>query len=686
MTFGTHIRHLLALTLATTFSATAQAGQTAGPLAEETSLLHGASRISGARDWQVRQDGGNLTLAAPEGDAQLVLVQVQAASANAATTEAWRRVQPGFKLKKRLETKHPALNGWQQYTVTEYETSPNEHRYVEARAYRQGRTWAVLLVDGSEKTWSKRSAAYTLATESLQPKDYVRLSFAGKTPAPLDAQRQQALRAFLQDAMKKLKMPGLSYALLDRGQIVYEGGLGVREQGKNLPVDENTLFMAASNTKGMSTLLLSTLVDEGKLQWDQKVTAAFPAFRLGSPEVTSQVLIKHLVCACTGLPRQDMEWLFEYKSATPESTFEMLATSKPTSGFGEVCQYNNLMASAAGYIDGHLVHPGMALGKAYDTAMQQRIFAPLQMHSTTFDTAQAMRSNYASPHGTNLQGKVEVLPMDLNYAVLPHRPAGGVWTSEHDFIRYVQLEANQGKLLDGTQLVSAEALLARRAPQISEGKDSFYGMGLSAGTESGIKVPSHGGSLFGCKSNFYLLPDSGIGLVLLTNAEEGHGLQRPALRRLLELLYGGTPEAVDSIREESEVQAQQREAERMRTRNAAKAAASLSPHYQSAELGHLTVRREGKKVVFDFDEWQSIVGSRKNGDGSTSFVTTGAALSGLAFVVRGSGSSQELVVRDGQHEYAFKAARVPGQVSASADAPPRGRGKASSRLDQATHL
>lgn len=122
MTFGTHIRHLLALTLATTFSATAQAGQTAGPLAEETSLLHGASRISGARDWQVRQDGGNLTLAAPEGDAQLVLVQVQAASANAATTEAWRRVQPGFKLKKRLETKHPALNGWQQYTVTEYET------------------------------------------------------------------------------------------------------------------------------------------------------------------------------------------------------------------------------------------------------------------------------------------------------------------------------------------------------------------------------------------------------------------------------------------------------------------------------------------------------------------------------------------------------------------------------------
>lgn len=360
--------------------------------------------------------------------------------------------------------------------------------------------------------------------------------------------------------------------------------------------------MAASNTKGMSTLLLSTLVDEGKLQWDQKVTAAFPSFRLGSPEVTGQVLIKHLVCACTGLPRQDMEWLFEYKSATPESTFDMLATSKPTSGFGEVYQYNNLMASAAGYIGGHLAHPGMALGKAYDTAMQERIFAPLQMHSTTFDTAQAMRSNYASPHGTNLQGKIEVLPLDLNYAVLPHRPACGVWTSAHDFIRDVQLEASQGMLPDDTQLVSAEALLARRAPQISEGKDSFYGMGLSAGTESGIKVLSHGGSLFGYKCNFYLLPDSGCGACW-------NWFTAANWRRLIRY-------------------ARNRKSRRSNVRPNACARgmqpkqppASPPPHYQSTELGHLTVRREGKKVVFDFDEWQSTVGYRRNGDGSTSFV------------------------------------------------------------------
>src|SRR3546814_3662982 len=63
--------------------------------------------------------------------------------------------------------------------------------------------------------------------------------------------------------------------------------------------------MIASNTKGLSTLLLSVLADEGKLRWDQKVTDLYPAFRLGNDEVTRSVLVRHLVCACTGLPRSE---------------------------------------------------------------------------------------------------------------------------------------------------------------------------------------------------------------------------------------------------------------------------------------------------------------------------------------------------------------------------------------------
>jgi CubicO group peptidase (beta-lactamase class C family) len=102
---------------------------------------------------------------------------------------------------------------------------------------------------------------------------------------------------------------------------VYEGGIGVKELGKPDRVDANTLFMAASNTKGMTTLLLAKLVDEKKLQWDEPVTKVYLDFKLADQAVTRQIEIKHLICAGKGMPRQDLEWLFEYKKFKPESTF-----------------------------------------------------------------------------------------------------------------------------------------------------------------------------------------------------------------------------------------------------------------------------------------------------------------------------------------------------------------------------
>lgn len=96
---------------------------------------------------------------------------------------------------------------------------------------------------------------------------------------------------------------------------MFEGGSGVRELGKPEPVDADTLFIAASNTKALTALLLAELVDEKKLRWDQPVVEAYPAFRLGDAQTTRQVLVKHLIRDCTGMPRQDMEAMFEFTDA-----------------------------------------------------------------------------------------------------------------------------------------------------------------------------------------------------------------------------------------------------------------------------------------------------------------------------------------------------------------------------------
>jgi CubicO group peptidase (beta-lactamase class C family) len=445
-------------------------------------------------------------------------------------------------------------------------------------------------------------------------------------------------------------------ALIDHGKVAYQGGFGVRELGRPEKVDENTVFMAASNTKGMTTLLLAELVDENKLRWDEPVIEAYPAFKLGDAGTTKKVLVKNLICACTGVPRQDLEWLFEFKNATPETELALLGTMQPTSKFGEVFQYSNMMAAAAGYIGAHLVYPDLELGAAYDKTMQERIFDPLGMKSTTFDYARALGGNHATPHGDDIDGKPTVASMAINYSIVPARPAGAVWTSSADLIRYVQDELALGKLPNGKQLVSAENLLMRRAPQISLGEDASYGMGLIVDHTYGVPVVSHGGSMSGFKSNLYFLPDSGIGAALLTNSDNGGMLLGPFGRRLLEVVFDGKPEAVAEVasraaRHKAELA---KDRERLVVPAAPTLVSGLARHYSSKELGDLAVLTKNGTTTFDLGEWKSTVASRKNDDGTTSFITIDPGTDGFEFVVGNREGKRVLVIRDGQHEYVFR--------------------------------
>ncbi len=605
--------------------------------------------------WSIRTDKDKVVLAPPEPDMHVAIVDTKADDARAAVAAAWTIYKPDAKRPLKLVTPRPAREGWDERQVFNYETSPNERATVEAVAYRAGSNWTVLILDGSDMTAEKRSAPIGLIFGSLRPKGYKRESFAGRKPHSLDAARIEQLKSFVAQSMKELGIPGVSLALVDNGKIVYQGGFGVRELGKPDPVDENTLFMAASNTKGMTTLLLAELVDEKKLKWDQPVIDVYPGFKLGDADTTRKVLVKNLICACTGLPRQDLEWLFEFKNATPQSSLALLGTMQPTSKFGEVFQYSNLMAAAAGYIGAHIVHPDMELGAAYDDAMQKKIFDPLGMKSTTFDYARALAGNHATPHGDDIDGHPSVASMAMNYSIYSARPAGGVWTSASDLIQYVELELTQGKLPDGKRLVSAENLLARRAPQVPLGEDEWYGMGLSASRKYGVTVVDHGGSMGGFKSNWYALPEAGIGAALLTNADNGGMLLGPFQRRLLEVVYDGKDEAAGDVAASAAryKAALAKDRERLVVPADSAEVSKLAKHYSSTELGGLTVLTANGTTTFDLGEWKSSVASRKNDDGTISFITIDPTNDGFEFVVSERGGKRALIIRDGQHEYFF---------------------------------
>jgi CubicO group peptidase (beta-lactamase class C family) len=623
----------------------------------------GGATFTAPREWSITVDGATIVLLAPDGDSRIAIVESSATEPDAAVAAAWESVRPGVKRALRLTTPAPGRDGWDEQRNYSYETSPNERRVVGATALRRGTTWTVWLVDGAQATFEQRGAQVGLARQSLRPRGYTEESFAGRKAHPLDPARIKQLTDFVEHAMRELSVPGVALAIVDNGTVVFEGGFGLRELNKPEKVDAGTTFMIASNTKPLTTLLMASLVDAGTLDWDTPVTKVYPAFKLGDAATTQQVLVKHLLCACTGLPRKDYDWLFEFKGATAASVMRTLGGMQPTTKFGDLFQYSNLMAAAAGYVAGHAVSPGKELGAAYDDAMQARVFGPLGMKTATFDIAQAERGNHARPHGIDADGKVVVASMGFNHSIFPARPAGAAWTSAGDLLKYVQMELALGKLPDGRALVSEKNLLARRAKQVAVGETGAYGMGLSINTKWNVSVLSHGGSMLGYKSDMIMLPEHRVGAVILTNADTGSMLLGPFRRRLLEVLFDGKPEAVDnlltSVKQFKANVAKNRE--RLTIPADPAAAARLAARYHNAALGSLTVKTVNGAPVFDFDEWKSTVASRKNDDGTVSLITIDPP-GGFEFVVAGT----TLVLRDSQHEYVFTPERAATPSSAGA--------------------
>ena len=627
----------------------------AQPLAADTpsTTVAGHTFIAPA-GWTVSVKGRATIVEAPEGDSRIVFVDVVAMEPDAAIQEAWAAYQPEAKWPLKAKTASSDKDGWTHQQTYSYQTSPNERRSVAARTARHGDRHLVWIYDMSDPVAEKRGAQVALIFGRLFPKGYARETFAGRKANNLDAARLAELSAFVERGQGQLGVPGVSLGIVQGGKVVFAGGFGVKELGKTEKPDADTLYIIASNTKAMTTMLLGRLVDQKKLAWKTPVTKVLPQFKLGDPDTTSKVLVEHLICACTGLPRQDFEWLLEFGKATPESALATLGTMQPTSKFGEMFQYSNPLAAAGGYVGAHVLFPTVELGAAYDRAMAAEVFGPLGMTSTTFDFARALGANHASAHSLDIDGRPALAAMDVNYSIVAVRPAGGAWSSVTDVLKYVQMELAMGLLPDGKRYASDVVLKARREPKVWIGKDDWYGMGLQVDQTYGTPVVHHGGSMIGYKSDMLWLPEHGVGAVVLTNGDPGWAISGHFRRKLLEVLFDGKPEADNDLAAAAKAMKERIAAERKLLTVPPDPAevAKLASRYGNDALGEVLVTK-GEKAVFDFGEFKSEVASRRNPDGSISFLTTIPGFDGLEFVVGADAQKRTLVFRDAQHEYTF---------------------------------
>ena len=626
----------------------------ATPVAEQPSATPRGTTFLLPVGWAKRVQGNAVFVTPPEADgSRIVIVDAVSNSPDAAIAEAWALLEMTPKLM--VATDAAPRDGWEHRRFYEYDVAANAKRLISAGAYRRGKAWTVVLADVDQAIAEKRSSQVGKLYQRLQPAGYTRETFAGRTAHKLDAARLRQVSDFVENMRKDYDVPGVAIGIVQDGKVVLSQGFGVRELGKPDAVGGDTRFMIASNTKALTTLMLAKLVDAGKLDWNARAEDIYPAFRLGDAATTDKVLVKHLICACTGVPRQDFEWLFEGEKQTPQTVMATLGTMQPTSGFGELFQYSNPMAAAAGYIGGQVAFPASELGAGYDQAMQVLVFDPLGMRNTTFDYAKAQTGDYASPHGYDIRHQVQVMGMGLNDTIRASRPAGAAWATVNDLLKYVQMEIDHGKLPDGSRYIGEAALMQRREPQISLGVGKDYAMALMVDNSDGVRVIDHGGDMGGFHSNMMWWPDQKVGAVILTNADEGVNLRGPLKRRLMELMFDGKPEAMATAAANAKANRAAFDAfvKLLQWPADPSALAGLAPRYRNAALGDLEVSRKDGKAWFNVGAFASEVATMPQPDGSLAFVTIDPEASGFLFTRADKDRVRKLVVRDGQHEYVF---------------------------------
>jgi CubicO group peptidase (beta-lactamase class C family) len=627
-----------------------------------------ATTASGAtllapKGWWLTQRKGTLVLEDPDRGLVATLLETPEADAMTAIDAAWQRIRPGFALKvHQAPQRPPPTQGWEAVTKVAYQTRSAERRTVSALARRFAGMSYVALVDGDSAAVSRRKAELDTALWSLRPPGMHEESFQGRAVRRIDEAGAKVLDAFVAGSLARLQVPGAAVAVIANGKVVYERALGVRALGKPDPVTVNTLFMMGSITKPMTTMMEAALVDDGAFKWDTPVTQVLPWFALGEPDITRKLEMWHTACACTGMPQQDLETIFEFDQVTAEQRLAAMRTMKPTTGFGETFQYSNLMVAAGGYAAAHAYAPRLSLGAAFDVAMRTKLFEPAGMNSTTLDFAvAAARDDHAMPHALTIDGVVGAIPLPMERSVLTIAPAGAAWSNLRDMERFAMIEMAKGVTPNGNRVVSEANLLERRKQRVRSGDKHGYGLGLDVGTFRGLPMVGHNGGLFGFGTMMSIFPEQQIAIIVLTNIRNGDDdeylpFNAAVRRKVIEQLFAGAQDVAGPMVEF--FAGNGREAVRKMNANLDRApdagwVRDLAGSYDNASLGKVRISPAVRGGTFDAGEWHSTFGRKRDEDGTEKLVFIDPPLAGGEVIVAGQGARRTLTIQYGQMKYVF---------------------------------
>ncbi len=497
-------------------------------------------------NWTAKTEDGYGVIASPEGGITVYVAAVASNDLKEAIDSTWRSIDPAFDFEIDDEIEEPANKVDRAMTLV-YDTGSDEDIAMGAGWQLDDMSY-LALVRGDATTFARRNAQLTIIMSGYDILAVEEDDLAGVEPAALTEADIADLEAYVVETMAAFEVPGMAMALVQDGEIVYSQGFGERNES-GAPMTTDTHVMIGSTGKTLTTLLMAILVDEGRMSWDTPVVEVLPNFAVKDPELTQQLTMRNLVCACTGVPRRDLELLFNADELTAEDTVQSLATFEFFTEFGEAFQYSNQMVATGGYAAAAAAGGEWGnLFNAYADALQERVLDPLGMQNTTLSFTEVLaRDLYATPHGMTLQGSYEVIPLETEEMLTPIAPAGAHWSTTDDMARYLIFQLNKGVSPDGDRIVSEENLRETWQPQVAISADASYGLGWVVGEWKGLQMIEHGGNTLGMTSDFSFLPEKGIGIVILSNAQGANGLGQAVRFYLLEQIFGLEHESLDDI-------------------------------------------------------------------------------------------------------------------------------------------
>lgn len=332
----------------------------------------------------------------------------------------------------------------------------------------------------------------------------------------------------VEKSIEKFNVAGVAIAIVKDGKVIHKKGYGVSSITTKQLVNEQTNFQIASNSKAFTTAALAILVDEGKIAWKDKVKTHIPEFKMYNDYVTEHFLIEDLLCHRSGLGLGVGDLMFipngaDFKIKDVLNSFQYF---KPVSEFRTQFDYDNLLYFVAGELTARVS------GMSWEEFVQSRILEPLQMtHSQTSMKGIKDKTNLAMPHSTNgdESGKIKEI---AGFEEMINGAAGGIVSNVDDMSKWVLLQLNKGKYgsnLD-KQLFTEDRQSEMWKLHIVEDADqnprynqhfSGYGLGWNLADVQGKLSVSHTGGLPGMLSIVTMIPDLNLGIIILTNTENG---------------------------------------------------------------------------------------------------------------------------------------------------------------------